>query len=290
MGLSPSMTGIRSISRVLKSKPTIEGAGVHLKRAFGPAEAKLLDPFLLLDDFHSANPDDYIAGFPFHPHRGIETVTYVIRGVIEHGDTIGNRGVIESGDVQWMTAGSGNLHQEMPQRFDGMMQGFQLWANLPSSRKMMKPRYREVKSGQVPSVSPGEGTQIKIIAGRIEGKEGPIRDLIVEVEYLDVTIQSGKELSHPIRRGNNAFAYIFEGDGFFEHGEENLVRTERLVIFNDGDAVNIRAGEKGVRFLLVSGSPIREPIAWGGPIVMNTQDELDLAFRELRSGDFIKSQ
>lgn len=284
------MTGIRSISRVLKSKPTIEGAGVHLKRAFGPAEAKLLDPFLLLDDFHSANPDDYIAGFPFHPHRGIETVTYVIRGVIEHGDTIGNRGVIESGDVQWMTAGSGILHQEMPQRFDGMMQGFQLWANLPSSRKMMKPRYREVKSGQVPSVSPGEGTQIKIIAGRIEGKEGPIRDLIVEVEYLDVTIQSGKELSHPIRRGNNAFAYIFEGDGFFEHGEENLVRTERLVIFNDGDAVNIRAGEKGVRFLLVSGSPIREPIAWGGPIVMNTQDELDLAFRELRSGDFIKSQ
>lgn len=284
------MTGIRSISRVLKSKPTIEGAGVHLKRAFGPAEAKLLDPFLLLDDFHSANPDDYIAGFPFHPHRGIETVTYVIRGVIEHGDTIGNRGVIESGDVQWMTAGSGILHHEMPQRFDGMMQGFQLWANLPSSRKMMKPRYREVKSGQVPSVSPGEGTQIKIIAGRIEGKEGPIRDLIVEVEYLDVTIQSGKELSHPIRRGNNAFAYIFEGDGFFEHGEENLVRTERLVIFNDGDAVNIRAGEKGVRFLLVSGSPIREPIAWGGPIVMNTQDELDLAFRELRSGDFIKSQ
>jgi len=284
------MTETRGVSRVLKSKPTIEGAGVRLKRAFGPAEAKIVDPFLLLDDFHSANPDDYIAGFPFHPHRGIETVTYVIRGVIEHSDTIGNRGVIESGDVQWMTAGSGILHQEMPQRYYGMMQGFQLWINLSSSRKMMRPRYRDVKSGQIPSVSPSEGTQVKIIAGRVEGKEGPIRDLTVEVEYLDVTIQPRKELRHPIGRGNNVLAYVFEGDGFFEPGEENPVKTERLVIFDDGDAVTIRAGEEGVRFLLASGSPIREPIAWGGPIVMNTQDELDLAFKELRSGDFIKSR
>ncbi|MDD1773346.1 MAG: pirin family protein [Methanomassiliicoccales archaeon] len=283
------MKTTRAVDRVIKSKPTTEGAGVRLKRAFGPVEASLLDPFLLLDDFHSANPDDYMVGFPFHPHRGIETVTYVIRGVIEHRDTIGNKGVINSGDVQWMTAGSGILHQEMPQRHDGMMQGFQLWVNLPASMKMMKPRYREVKSRQIPSISPSDGVQVKIIAGRLEGQEGPIRDLVVEVEYLDVAIQPHKVFSHQVKRENSTLAYVFEGDGFFDPENAGPVRTEHLVIFKKGDVVDIKAGEKGIRFLLVSGRPIREPIAWGGPIVMNTQEELDLAFKELQEGEFIKN-
>ncbi len=283
------MTSTRSVSRVLKSKPTVEGAGVRLKRAFGPAEASQLDPFLLLDDFHSTNPDDYIAGFPFHPHRGIETVTYVVRGVIEHSDTIGNKGVINSGDVQWMTAGSGILHQEMPRRYEGMMQGFQLWVNLPSTMKMMRPRCREVKSEQIPSVSPDEGSDIKVIAGRVDGVEGPVRDLVVEVEYLDVTVRPRRTVDHPIGKGNSTFAYVFEGEGFFDTEGKDLVGAERLVIFKDGDAVSVRAGEDGLRFLLVSGRPVREPIAWGGPIVMNTQAELDLAFRELQNGNFIKS-
>ncbi|MDD1768920.1 MAG: pirin family protein [Methanomassiliicoccales archaeon] len=283
------MKTTRAVDKVLKSRPTTEGAGVRLKRAFGPAEASLLDPFLLLDDFHSANPDDYLVGFPFHPHRGIETVTYVIRGVIEHRDTIGNKGVINSGDVQWMTAGSGILHQEMPQRYDGMMQGFQLWVNLPASMKMIKPRYREVKSHQIPSISPSDGVQVKVIAGRLEGQEGPIRDLVVKVEYLDVAIQPHKVFSHQVKRDNSALAYVFEGDGFFDPENAGPVKTEHLVIFKKGDVVDIKAGEKGIRFLLVSGMPIREPIAWGGPIVMNTQEELDLAFKELQEGEFIKN-
>lgn len=262
---------------------------MHLKRALGPGEAKRADPFLLLDDFHSADPADYIAGFPWHPHRGIETVTYVIRGLIEHGDSIGNKGAIGSGDVQWMTAGGGILHQEMPREYSGMMQGFQLWVNLPASGKMMRPRYRDVKSSQIPEAVTADGASVKVIAGEVEGTRGPVRDLVVESEYLDVSIKPGKSFSHGVRRGNTAFAYIFEGRGGFG-GNGKSFGPEDLILFEDGDTVQARAGKDGIRFLLVSGKPLREPIAWGGPIVMNTEEELDTAFRELREGTFIRGR
>lgn len=289
MGVQLQVSNIRGVRRVSKSGPTIEGAGVRLKRAFGPAEVHLLDPFLLLDDFHSGNPDDYIAGFPWHPHRGMETVTYLIRGVVEHEDSTGNKGVINSGDVQWMTAGSGILHHEMPKEYKGLMQGFQLWVNLPASRKMMSPRYRDVKKEQIPTFSMNGDVKVKIIAGQIDGIKGPVKDLVVEVEYLDVSIPPNGEFRHSIVRGNTAFAYVFEGGGSFDQQHANTVKAEHLVIFTDGDEVKVRADESGVRFLLVSGRPIAEPVAWGGPIVMNTQEELDIAFAELQKGEFIRS-
>jgi redox-sensitive bicupin YhaK (pirin superfamily) len=243
----------------------------------------------MLDDFHSGNPDDYIAGFPWHPHRGMETVTYLIRGVVEHEDSTGNKGVINSGDVQWMTAGSGILHHEMPKEYKGLMQGFQLWVNLPASRKMMSPRYREIKKEQIPTFSANGDVKAKIIAGQIDGVKGPVEDLVVEVEYLDVSILPNKDFRHSVARGNNAFAYVFEGGGSFDQQHTNTVKAEHLVIFTDGDEVKVRADESGVRFLLVSGRPIAEPVAWGGPIVMNTQEELDIAFAELQKGEFIRS-
>ena len=279
---------MRKIDSILLSRATIEGAGVHLKRAFGPTEVPLLDPFLMLDDFHSENPEDYMAGFPWHPHRGIETVTYMIRGAVEHGDSIGNKGVINSGDVQWMTAGSGIMHQEMPKEYHGTMQGFQLWVNLPASHKMMKPRYRGITEKQMPNFSPRKGVHVKVIAGQVDGTKGPVRDLVVDSEYLDVTLGPSNEIVHPIEKGKKAFAYVFEGGGSFHQESKKLVGAESLVIFEDGDEVMIRSGKEGIRFLLVSGNPIGEPVAWGGPIVMNTEEELDVAFDQLRKGTFIK--
>jgi hypothetical protein len=271
------------------SRPTIEGAGVNLKRALGPGEARTVDPFLLLDDFHSKDPSDYVAGFPWHPHRGIETVTYMIRGVVEHGDSIGNKGVINSGDVQWMTAGSGILHQEMPQKYKGMFQGFQLWVNLPASQKMMRPRYRDLRKDQIPSYSPRKGVDIKVIAGRSNGVEGPVKDLVVETEYLDVSLAPGRTLNHRVKKQNTALAYVFEGSARFSPESGSEIGAENVVVFVEGSEIEIQAGADHARFLLISGRPLKEPIAWGGPIVMNTQAELDLAFEELRTGKFIKS-
>lgn len=278
------MNNTRKIFRIMRSKPTIEGAGVHLKRVFGYPEVPLLDPFLLLDDFHSGNPADYIAGFPWHPHRGIETVTYVLHGKVRHGDSIGNRGAIESGDVQWMTAGSGIIHEEMPQR-NGLLWGFQLWVNLPASHKMMNPRYREVKSDQIPEVSLGD-VRIKIVCGEVEGVKGPVRDIVVDSEYLDVTVPPHSQLEYPVMRGYKVFAYVLEGSGNFSC--DSTIGKEHLVIFDDGDVIKAKAGDSVLRFLLISGKPINESVAWYGPIVMNTQDELERAFEEYRSGTFIK--
>ncbi|MCX9081014.1 MAG: pirin family protein [Candidatus Methanoperedens sp.] len=277
----------RKIDRILKSKPTLEGAGVHLLRAFGYNEVPQLDPFLLLDDFHSHNPADYNAGFPWHPHRGIETVTYMLEGFVEHGDSMGNKGVILPGDVQWMTAGSGIIHQEMPKGHNGNMWGFQLWVNLPSSQKMMEPRYREVKKEQIPTVTINENVEIKVICGNFGDIKGPVQDIVVDPEYLDITMAKGAEFEHSIKRGYRVFAYVIGDGGYFDTDKEISISNEHLVIFKDGDTVKITAGERGLRFLLVSGKPLDEPVAWAGPIVMNTQDELDLAFREYRNGSFI---
>ena len=284
------MKEIRRVQESFPSRPTIEGAGVNLKRALGPGEARVVDPFLLLDDFHSEDPADYVAGFPWHPHRGIETVTYMIRGVVEHGDSIGNKGAINSGDVQWMTAGSGILHQEMPQEYKGMFQGFQLWVNLPAAQKMMKPRYRDVRKDQIPSHSPEKGVDIKVIAGRSNGIEGPVKDLVIETEYLDVSLAPGRTLNHRVKKQNTALAYVFEGSASFSPESGHETGAENVVVFGGGPEIEIQAGADHARFLLISGRPLKEPIAWGGPIVMNTQAELDLTFEELRTGKFIKSR
>lgn len=266
----------------------MEGAGVLLKRAFGQAEPSL-DPFLLLDDFHSNDPKDYSPGFPWHPHRGIETITYMLFGEIEHGDSLGNKGVIHSGDVQWMTAGSGIIHQEIPKgRKDGLMWGFQLWANLPKSHKMMDPRYREVTRAQIPEISLEKDIKIKIIAGQIDGTKGPVQDVVTKPEYLDVFIPPKTDFKHVIKKNNNVFAYIIEGKGYFDENKGQLFGKEHLIIYDDGDEIFISTGSTYLRFLLISGQPIREPVAWYGPIVMNTDEELRIAFEEYREGTFIK--
>jgi redox-sensitive bicupin YhaK (pirin superfamily) len=300
------MSTVRRIKKVWKSKPTIEGAGVHLKRAFGYYQVPQLDPFLLLDDFRSDNPDHYLKGFPWHPHRGIETITYVLTGVVEHGDSMGNRGLISSGDVQWMTAGSGIIHQEMPKGDKNrVMSGFQLWANLPASHKMMAPRYRDVKNQQIPEVSLNGGVKVKIICGKLNGVEGPVQDIVTDPEYLDVTVPGGTTFSHPVRRGQNALAYVIEGQGYFDRGRDSfgheviganyfdlkrtcICKDQTLILYGDGDEVSVTCEGEGVRFLLISGRPIGEPVAWYGPIVMNTQEELRLAFEEYQNGTFIK--
>jgi redox-sensitive bicupin YhaK (pirin superfamily) len=302
------MIETRKIAKVLKSKPTIEGAGVHLKRAFGFSQVPKFDPFLMLDDFSSDNPEHYLKGFPWHPHRGIETITYVLRGDVEHGDSMGNKGIISSGDIQWMTAGSGIIHQEMPKGdADGSMYGFQLWANLPKSHKMMNPRYRDVKSMQIPEIVLGNGTRIRIICGNIDGKQGPVRDIVIDPEYLDVTVPVRSELTHPTKRGHTVFAYVIEGKGYFckekmpfsyemegtnyfDMKREPFLSNGDLVLFDDGDQVMVSTERDPVRFLLISGKPISEPIAWYGPIVMNTRDELHIAFEEYNNGTFIKQQ
>jgi hypothetical protein len=302
------LTSFSRVKKVLRSKPTIEGAGVHLKRAFGGTYEPRLDPFLLLDDFHSNNQSDYILGFPWHPHRGIETITYVLQGQVEHGDSMNNKGIIRQGDVQWMTAGSGIIHREMPKgRMDGLMWGFQLWANLPASHKMMDPRYREVISGEIPEVTLDEGAVVRIICGTVKGAKGPVRDIITDPEYLDVTVPANCPFEHRVNRGHTVFAYVIEGKGYFDErrdpfafeaegcnyfdlSRDSLISPENLIIFEDGDRISAVAGDKGVRFLLVSGKPIREPVAWYGPIVMNTQEELRIAFEEYQNGTFIKNR
>jgi redox-sensitive bicupin YhaK (pirin superfamily) len=282
------VTEIREIRTILKAKPTLEGAGVRLKRVFGYHETELMDPFLLLDHFGSDNPEDYLKGFPWHPHRGIETITYMIEGEVNHEDSLGNAGTIASGDVQWMTAGSGIIHQEMPEGYDGRMMGFQLWANLPSSNKMMHPRYQEIKDSQIPVVEKENGVKLRIICGKLDGTCGPVTEIVTDPEYMDVTVPAGKKFTHSVKKGHTVFAYVFEGEGYFDEMERDLIKSEHLVLFDDGDEVVVRAGDKQLRFLLVSGMPIGEPIAWYGPIVMNSREELDEAFREYREGTFIK--
>ena len=283
------MAKIRSIERLSRSRPTIEGAGVHLKRAFGSADVPRYDPFLMLDDFHSDRPADYMAGFPWHPHRGIETVTYMISGEVEHGDSMGNKGVIESGEVQWMTAGSGIIHQEMPRRQKGTLWGLQLWVNLPASHKMMGPRYRDIRASDIPEYRLDSGGMVKVVAGAFNGCHGPVRDLIGDPEYLDVALPSSVEFEHAIPKGHTAFAYVLEGEGCFTAGQEKAIPAESLLLYGDGDKVSIKAEKAGLRFLLISGRPIREPVAWRGPIVMNTEEEIDVAFAEYRNRTFIKS-
>ena len=279
----------RGIKKILKSVPTIEGAGVHLKRAFGYHQAPQLDPFLLLDDFHSSHPGDYLSGFPWHPHRGIETITYVLQGRVEHGDSLGNKGVISFGDVQWMTAGSGIIHQEMPKgREDGLMWGFQLWANLPASHKMMEPRYRDIKREQIPEIRLDTGVKIKLICGNVNNVRGPVQDIVIDPEYLDVTVPSKTEFTHHVQVGYTVFAYVIKGEAYFDLNKERAIGAENLVIFEDGDEVKISTEEEGSRFLLISGRPLREPVAWRGPIVMNTQEELKIAFEEYERGTFLK--
>jgi redox-sensitive bicupin YhaK (pirin superfamily) len=283
------MNSVRKINKVWTSKPTIEGAGVHLKRAFGNNEVPLFDPFLMLDDFRSNNPDHYRAGFPWHPHRGIETITYVLNGDVEHGDSMGNKGVISSGDTQWMTAGSGIIHQEMPRGdYEGRMEGFQLWANLPRSHKMMEPRYRDIKSAQVPEVALENGAKIKVICGRVGEHEGPVRGIIIDPEYLDVTVPAKAEFKHPTKRGHTVFAYVIEGQGHFDETKEHPIGNGMVCLYADGDHIAVTTAEKPVRFLLISGKPIGEPVAWNGPIVMNSDEELQLAFEEYQNGTFIK--
>jgi quercetin 2,3-dioxygenase len=298
---------IRPIRRITQSKPTIEGAGVKLRRAFGFGETTETDPFLLFDDFRNDRPQDYLAGFPWHPHRGIETITYVLSGTVEHGDSLGNRGVLGAGDVQWMTAGRGIMHQEMPQGDkQGRMHGFQLWANLPSSLKMTAPRYQDIKGAEIPEVVDDDGTRVRVVCGEFWGKRGPVEGVAADPNYLDVFVPPGRRKTLKVETERHAFAYVFEGSGSFraasqpqgvltEHqvdGNDIVLREtvgdRSLVLFDSGDEVTVQAGEQGIRFLLVSGKPIQEPVAWYGPIVMNTQAELQQAVTELRAGTFIK--
>jgi len=283
------MKNARLIRTVLTSKPTIEGAGVHLKRGFGNNEVPLFDPFLMLDDFRSNIPEHYRAGFPWHPHRGIETITYVLKGYVDHGDSMGNKGTISSGDTQWMTAGSGIIHQEMPRGDDeGRMGGFQLWANLPRSHKMMEPRYRDIKNAQVPEVVLENGVKIKIICGKIGEQEGPVKGIIIDPEYLDITVPAKAEFNHPTKIGHTVFAYIINGQGYFDETKKHLIGNSTVCLYDDGDQISVTASQESVRFLLISGKPIGEPVAWHGPIVMNTNEELQLAFEEYQNGTFIK--
>ena len=298
---------IRPVKRIVTSKPTIEGAGVHLRRAFGFGDTTEFDPFLLFDDFRNDRPDEYRAGFPWHPHRGIETITYVLAGNVEHGDSLGNRGNLGAGDVQWMTAGRGILHQEMPQGdTQGRMHGFQLWANLPSSLKMTAPRYQDIKAAEIPEIVDDDGTVVRVVCGDFWGRRGPVEGVAADPRYLDVSVPAGKRKTLPVELERHAFAYVFEGSGSFRSasqpfgvltekndGENDILVREQtgnrsLVLFDSGDEVTVQAGDEGIRFLLVSGKPIEEPVAWYGPIVMNTQAELQQAFAELRSGSFIK--
>ncbi len=300
---------IRPIRQVLAAEPAVEGAGVRLHRGFGFGKTDDFDPFLLFDDFRNDNPDDYRAGFPWHPHRGIETITYVLEGTVNHGDSLGNSGTLGAGDVQWMTAGSGILHQEMPQGDpQGKMHGFQLWANLPSSLKMTDPRYQDVPSTEIPEVTDDDGTRVRILCGSFWGRTGPVDGVAANPRYLDVWVPPGRRRVLPVESSRRAFAYVFEGAGTFRDASQPVrVRTEpvgpegsvhraetsetgnrSLVLFGPGDEVAVQAGESGIRFLLVSGEPIEEPVAWYGPIVMNTKAELRQAIAELQDGTFIK--
>jgi len=299
---------VRPVKKVSGTTPTLEGAGVKLQRAFGFGNTSEFDPFLLLDDFRNENPDDYLAGFPWHPHRGIETITYVLAGNVAHGDSLGNRGSLGAGDVQWMTAGRGIMHQEMPKGDGaGHMHGFQLWANLPSSLKMTAPRYQDVAAADIPDVVDDDGTRVRVVCGEFWGKKGPVEGVAADPRYLDVSVPPGRRKRIAVDRANHAFAYVFAGFGTFRDASgPQPVLTEQvngattrslphdaenrsLVLFDRGDEVEVQAGDQGIRFLLVSGRPIEEPVAWYGPIVMNTQQELQQAFNDLRNGTFIRS-
>ncbi|NOX41125.1 MAG: pirin family protein [Alphaproteobacteria bacterium] len=298
---------IRPVKSRTQARPTVEGAGVHLHRAFGFDKPDMLDPFLLFDDFRNDSPDAYLKGFPWHPHRGIETITYVLSGSVEHQDSLGNTGQLGAGDVQWMTAGSGIMHQEMPKgNAAGQMHGFQLWANLPVNLKMTEPRYQDVPSGEIPELVDDDGTVIRVIIGKYSGKTGPVEGIAADPQYLDISIPSGRHKTFPMDTYRKTFAYIFEGSGDFSgasapkgvllekefNDQEITIRdpsgNRTLVEFDSGDTIAVTAGPNGVRFLLVSGAPIKEPIAWHGPIVMNTRDELQKAFADLRAGTFIQ--
>jgi redox-sensitive bicupin YhaK (pirin superfamily) len=297
---------IRPVKRIVQAQPTREGAGVSLHRGFGFGSTEEFDPFLLFDDFRNDRPADYLAGFPWHPHRGIETITYVLAGTVEHGDSLGNRGSLGSGDVQWMTAGRGIIHQEMPKGDPhGRMHGFQLWANLPSSLKMSAPRYQDVAARDIPAVTDDDGTQVRVVCGEFWGRRGPVEGIAADPSYLDVLVPPGRKKMLPVEVTRHAFAYVFEGAGTFRDASgpqpvmtdrtgdiDNAVleyaRDRSLILFDRGDEVTVQAGEHGIRFLLVSGKPLGEPIAWHGPIVMNTEGELRQAFRELREGTFIR--
>lgn len=280
---------LRNIIMSMKSVPTTEGAGVHLKRAFGYHQNPLFDPFLMLDDFHTSNPDEYLAGFPWHPHRGIETITYILEGVVEHGDSMGNKGVIGAGDVQWMTAGSGIIHQEMPKESPtGTMWGFQFWANLPAAQKMMAPRYRDVKAAEIPVVRLDNGIFIKVIAGTVAEIQGPVRDIVIEPEMLDISIPTETTYQHELPEGHTAFAYLLEGEGTFDETGTIYGKETVLLFEHKGTSVKITANGSPLRILFVAGKPLGEPVAWGGPIVMNTREELHVAFEEYKNGNFIK--
>ena len=299
---------IRPVKRLVKAKPALEGAGVHLRRAFGFGDPAEFDPFLLLDDFRNERPEDYLKGFPWHPHRGIETITYVLAGTVDHGDSIGNSGTISSGDIQWMTAGRGIVHQEMPKGDEnGRMHGFQLWANLPSSLKMTAPRYQEIKSPEIPERMEDDGTKARIICGNFWGAKGPVVGIAADPVYLDISVPPGKRKVIPVETMSHAFAYVFGGSGKFCNASDPLtVPTESegwmdtappseadnrsLILFDSGSEISVQAGDEGIRFLLVSGRPLKEPVAWYGPIVMNTQEELQQAFTELQEGTFLKNK
>ena len=300
---------IRPVLETRRATPHIEGAGVHLHRAFGFQDPSELDPFLLFDDFRGDHPNDYKRGFPWHPHRGIETITYVLNGTVEHSDSLGNNGTLGAGDVQWMTAGSGILHQEMPHgNIAGQMHGFQLWGNLPGSLKMTAPRYQDVQGKEIPEVIDDDGTRVKVIVGEFWGKRGPVDGIAADPQYLDVFVPAGVKKTFKIDTYRRAFAYVFQGAGYFSDaaapegillekevmGQEVNIRdmsgNRTLVRFGTGDEVTVQAGQEGIRFLLISGAPIEEPVAWHGPIVMNTKAELQQAMRDLRNGTFIKPQ
>jgi quercetin 2,3-dioxygenase len=298
---------IRPVKRIVQSRPTLEGAGVHLRRAFGFGDPHDFDPFLLFDDFRNDNPEEYLRGFPWHPHRGIETITYVLAGTVDHGDSLGNHGTLGAGDVQWMTAGSGIMHQEMPKGDErGRMHGFQLWANLPSSLKMTAPRYQDISGRDVPEVTDDDGTRVRVVCGDFWGVSGPVDGIAAEPRYLDISVPPGRRKTLPVATSNHAFAYIFAGSGSFRNASDpRQVKTDRvggaevdpeesgnrsLILFDTGDEVTVQAGDMGIRFLLVSGKPIEEPVAWYGPIVMNTEQELRQAVAEIRQGTFIKQR
>jgi redox-sensitive bicupin YhaK (pirin superfamily) len=281
----------RKIAKIVEPRPVTEGAGVRLIRSIATSELDHIDPFLLFDHFGSKNPDDYMKGFPMHPHRGIETVTYMISGHVNHKDSIGNAGSITDGDVQWMTSGRGIMHEEMPQAHEDEMVGFQLWVNLPARLKMTEPRYQNITSEDIPQIQHDDGVKIRVIAGEVDGVSGPVKDIVADPTYLDISIPPAKMFSQPIDRGHTAFAYIFEGAGMFENDDPNTgtpFSSPRLIVFSDGDYVSAHAADQGVRFLLVSGKPLNEPIARWGPFVMNTQAEIEQTLEELKNGTFIK--
>jgi redox-sensitive bicupin YhaK (pirin superfamily) len=297
---------LRPVKRVLTPKDTLEGAGVRLKRAFGFGNTEEFDPFLLFDDFRNERPEDFLKGFPWHPHRGIETITYVLAGSVDHGDSLGNKGSLGAGDVQWMTAGSGIMHQEMPKGDPtGRMHGFQLWANLPASLKMTAPRYQDVTSDAIPEAVDDDGTRVRVVCGEFWGKTGPVDGVAASPQYLDISVPPGVKKHLPIETTRHAFAYVFAGSGTFRDASQprgvqtevvgdgaatvrSAVGDRSLVLFDSGDEIVVQAGDAGIRFLLVSGQPIEEPVAWYGPIVMNTEEQLQQAYSELRAGTFIK--